>query len=220
MREGELEYEEKSSCGAPHCPASINAKEASRRIAACLAVGRHCTALRTEGMSPSLMPVEVIRGWSLLLWSLSKIAQQTPYYEWLDAWRQPVGNGRYFDLQRSASALVQNIQFSHWHQLCFQTHPLAVRLARVEHPLVWYRRNSVQADSKKIEIPISALQPLYLCLYIPLLCSYSCALVRGPVGELPLVMAQSHSLTKLERPNVHRSLTANRKRSNHSCSLI
>ena len=118
-----------------------------------MAVGRHCTALRTVGMSPSLMPVEVIRGWSLLLWSLSKIAQQTPYYEWLDAWRQPVGNGRYFDLQRSASTLVQNIQFSHWHQLCFQTHPLAVRLARVEHPLVWYRRNSVQADSKKIEIP-------------------------------------------------------------------
>ena len=68
-REGKLGLE-KNSRKTPHCPASINARDVSSRMAACLLVGRQRTASRTVGTSSSFAcSVDAIRNQPL--WSSS-----------------------------------------------------------------------------------------------------------------------------------------------------
>lgn len=70
----------------PYCPVSINTSDVSRRMVACLQVGRQRTASMTVEASSSLALADVMWGPSVPLSSLSKIVLETPRSEWLGAW--------------------------------------------------------------------------------------------------------------------------------------
>ena len=85
-REGKLGLE-KNSRKTPHCPASINARDVSSRMAACLLVGRQRTASRTVGTSSSFAcSVDAIRNQPLWSSSSSRMVAEAPCCEWPDAW--------------------------------------------------------------------------------------------------------------------------------------
>lgn len=85
-REGKLGLE-KNSRKTPHCPASINARDVSSRMAACLLVGRQRTASRTVGTSSSFAcSVDAIRDQPLWSSSSSRMVAEAPCCEWPDAW--------------------------------------------------------------------------------------------------------------------------------------